>query len=104
MFDTTREELANTLTEYGYLLEPRGDRMEVYTEDLQLIAEFHVNDDVVISGEYLTAYEWYNDTPDGAVEYLAILANMDSEDDELADFTMAGDDVENGDEDEDEDY
>lgn len=96
MFDTTREELTETLTEYGYLLETRGDRMGVYTEDSQLVAEFHVNDDVVMRGAYLPAWgPWVRpDEIDDVIEYLAVFANMSAEDDELADFPMAGEELE----------
>ena len=93
MFNMTREELAETLTEHGYLIANRGGLLGIYTEDSQLVAEFHVNDDVVMRGAYLPAWgAWVRPAEiDDVIEYLcseAILRRVDEE------FLVALDDEE----------
>ena len=104
MFDTTREELTETLTEYGYLLETRGDRMGVYTEDSQLVAEFHVNGDVVMRGAYLPAWgPWVRPAEiDDVIEFLCSEANMRRATEEF--LTAFDETVADDNESEDEDY
>lgn len=96
MFDMTRDELSNTLADYGYLVADRVSMLSVFTEDSQLVAEFHLNGDVVMRGAYLPAWgPWVRpDEIDDVIEYLAVFANMSAEDDELADFPMAGEELE----------
>lgn len=93
MFDTTREELTNTLADYGYLVEDRVSILSVFTDDSQLVAEFHLNDDVVMRGAYLPAWgPWVRpDEIDDVIEFLcseAILRRVDEE------FLVALDDEE----------
>ena len=69
MFDTTRDELSNTLSDYGYLIADRVSILSVFTDDSQLVAEFRVIDDIVMRGTYLPA--WGSGlTPDDVIELL----------------------------------
>ena len=101
MFDTTRDELSNTLADYGYLVEDRVSILSVFTDDSQLVAEFHLNDDVVMRGTYLPA--WGSGlTPDDVIEFLCSEANMHRTTEEL--LTALDEAVTDDNEGEDEDY
>ena len=101
MFDTTRDELSNTLSDYGYLIADRVSMLSVFTEDSQLVAEFHLNDDVVMRGAYLPAWgPWVRpDEIDDVIEFLCSEANTRRATEE---FLAAFDDV--TDDNESEDY
>ena len=105
MFDTTRDELSNTLSDYGYLIADRVSMLSVFTEDSQLVAEFHLNDDVVMRGAYLPAWgPWVRpDEIDDVIEFLCSEANMRRATEE---FLTALDEMifSDDDESEDEDY
>ena len=101
MFDTTREELTNTLADYGYLVEDRVSILSVFTDDSQLVAEFRVIDDIVMRGTYLPA--WGSGlTPDDVIELLCSEANMHRTTEEL--LTALDEAVTDDNEGEDEDY
>lgn len=104
MFDTTREELTNTLADYGYLVEDRVSILSVFTDDSQLVAEFHLNDDVVMRGAYLPAWgPWVRpDEIDDVIEFLCSEANMHRTTEEL--LTALDEAVTDDNEGEDEDY
>ena len=75
MFDTTRDELSNTLADYGYLVADRGSLLSVFTDDSQFVAEFRIIDDIVMRGTYLPAWG-PGLTPDDIIEFLCSEANM----------------------------
>ena len=69
MFNMTREELTNTLADYGYLVEDRVTILSVFTDDSQFVAEFRIIDDIVMRGTYLPAWG-PGLTPDDVIELL----------------------------------
>ena len=74
MFNMTRDELTNTLTEYGYSVIDRGSLLSVFTDDSQLVAEFRIVDDIVMRGTYRAAWG-PGLTPDDVIELLCSEAN-----------------------------
>ena len=105
MFLPTREDMTDTLTEQGYLIDTRESGFYgIYTDESQLVGILAENDEgEIFSGTYLVNGDWVSASGDDTIDFLCSEANMRRATEE---FLTALDEMifSDDDESEDEDY
>ena len=102
-FLPTREDMTDTLTDHGYLIDTRESGLYgIYTDESLLAGILAENDEgEIFSGTYLDNGEWVSASGDGTIEFLCSEANMRRATEE---FLAAFDEMDISDDNESEDY